>query len=45
MANCIKRKDLSNNEKVHVIIACESERKISDICCEFSLVKSTVGTI
>uniref|UniRef100_A0A1B6C4M0 HTH CENPB-type domain-containing protein n=1 Tax=Clastoptera arizonana TaxID=38151 RepID=A0A1B6C4M0_9HEMI len=40
-----KRKVLPIKEKVRVIRACEEGRKIADVCREFGLVNSTVGSI
>lgn len=40
-----KRKVLSIQEKVRVIRSYESGRKIADVCREFGLVNSTVGSI
>lgn len=39
------RKVLPIGEKVRVIRACEQGRKIADVCREFGLVNSTVGSI
>ena len=40
-----KRKVLSIQEKVRVIRSYESGHKIADVCREFDLVNSTVGSI
>ena len=43
-SSSIKRKVLSIQEKVRVIRSYESGRKIADVCREFGLVNSTVGS-